>query len=335
MKSRLLLVDGTNFFFKGNWGTHDLTLNGKSIKCLYAFHLNIAALVRMFEKDNWECTTIVCWDGGHEERTRLSTEAVKAGIIPKSYKQERREARETPEKRDEEEKCNFIQQLEMAEELLKYTRIRQYRIKGEEADDLVGSFCKSNLGKFDDIVLVTTDKDYYQLLWDGVRIYNSTRDEFYDKDYLISKYGLENADQWVDVGALAGESGPSSDTIYGVPGIGTTFGCKLIKQYKSVENLLAKSKEIYSDYINKHGFEAFRERVKTGEYKPSKLKEAKALAYSDVLELAYKLKKMRTELPVEIPEIDPDWRKLEAFFQKVRFNVSTKNFDTLLRRGEE
>ena len=54
MKSRLLLVDGTNFFFKGNWGTHDLTLNGKSIKCLYAFHLNIAALVRMFEKDNWE-----------------------------------------------------------------------------------------------------------------------------------------------------------------------------------------------------------------------------------------------------------------------------------------
>ena len=229
MKKRLLLVDGTNFFFKGNWGSHDLTLNGESIKCLYSFHLNLPALIRKFEDNEWELTVILGWDGGYEERARISTEAVEAGIIPKSYKQERREAR-AQEDDEEKEKCNFIKQLSMAEELLSYTRICQVRIKGEEADDVIGSLCKSNLGKWDDIVIVTTDKDYYQLLWDGVRIYNSTRDEFYDKKMLFEKYGLENSNQWIDVGALAGETGPSSDTIYGVPGIGTLTACKLIKQ---------------------------------------------------------------------------------------------------------
>jgi len=332
MKKRLLLLDGTNFFFKGSWGTHDLTLNGESIKCLYSFYLNLPALIRQFEDPEWELTMVVGWDGGYTERTRISTEAVEAGIIPKAYKQERREAR-AQQDNGEKEKCNFIKQLEMAEQFLKNTRIAQLRVKGEEADDVIGSLCKRNLGKWDDIVLVTTDKDYYQLLWDGVRIYNSTRDEFYDKNMLLEKYGLENADQWIDVGALAGETGPSSDTIYGVPGIGSVIACKLIRQYKNLEGVIKGAEAYFKDYIDKNGFMAFRERVISGEYKPSKLKEAKVLAYRELVRVAYKLKKMHTELEVEIPESTPNWRQLEEFFQKVRFNVSPKNFDTLLRRG--
>lgn len=331
MKRRLLLVDGTNFFFKGNWGTHDLTLNGESIKCLYSFHLNLPALIRKFEDNEWNLTVVVGWDGGYEERARISIEAVEAGIIPKSYKQERREAR-AQEDDEEKEKCNFIKQLSMAEELLSYTRICQVRIKGEEADDVIGSLCKSNLGKWDDIVIVTTDKDYYQLLWNGVRIYNSTRDEFYDKNILFEKYGLEKADQWIDVGALAGETGPSSDTIYGVPGIGTLTACKLIQQYKTLEGLLEFAESYFKDYLDKHGFEAFQARLISGEYKPSRIKEAKVLAYRERVRVAYKLKKMRTELQIEMPEPNPDWRRLEEFFHKTRFNVSQKNFDTLLRR---
>lgn len=330
MKKRLLIVDGTNFFFKGNWGTHDLTLNGESIKCLYAFHLNIASLIRKFESEEWEVKTVVCWDGGHHERTRISSEAVKAGIIPKAYKQERREAHSQDE---EKEKCNFIKQLGMAEEMLKSTRVGQVRISGEEADDAAGSLCRSNLGKWDEIVLVTTDKDYYQLLWDGVKIYNSTKDEFYDKGLLSEKYGLDNAEQWIDVGALAGETGPSSDTIYGVPGIGTVTACKLIQQYKSIEKILKNAETYFKDYIDKNSFKTFRERLSSGEYKPSKLKEAKILANRELVEIAYTLKRIHTEMNIEIPEVNPDWRALESFFNKVKFKVSTKNFDTLLRRA--
>ena len=335
MKKRLLLIDGTNFFFKGNWNnSHDLTVNGKSVKCLYAFHLNLPAVIRKFEDEEWDCTTVVCWDGGHEERTKISNEAVSAGIIEKAYKQERREARSSSDESEKKEHNDFFAQLDMAKEMLSYTRINQVLIKGEEADDLVGSLCKSNLGSFDDIVLVTTDKDYYQLLWDGVRIYNSSKHEFYDKNFLKEKYGLNCADQWVEVGILTGETGPSSDTIYGVPGIGTTFACKLIQEYGTVENIIKKSEGFFCDYISKNGYEAFKKNVRSGEYKPSKLKEAKVLAYRDVLEVGRKLKKIHTEIPITLQETTPSWKKLDDFFQKLRFNVSPKNFDTLLRKGE-
>ena len=335
MQTRLLLVDGTNFFFKGNWGNYDLTANGESVKYLYAFYINLCSLVRLFEKDDWETTTIVCWDGGHAERSRISNDAVKAGIIPKAYKQERREARELLSEAEKSEKNKFSRQLEIAEEFLSYTRIRQCRVYGEEADDLVGSFCKQNLGKFDDIVLVTTDKDYYQLLWDGVRIYNSSKKEFLDKKFLQSHYGLDCADQWVEVGALAGESGPTSDTIYGVPGIGTLVGCKLIQQYKSVEGIFKKAEEHFHDYLSKHGYETFREKIRSGEYKPSHLREARVLAYKDVLEVAFQLKKIHTDINVLIPKPTPNWRELEKFFNRMRFQFSQKNFNTLLRRGED
>lgn len=320
----VVLIDGTNFFFKGSWGGEELTHDGHSVKELYSFQLNLCSLVRQFGKTLY----IVCWDGGHRERTELSQEAVRAGLIPKAYKQERREARElNPDGKGE----DFIWQLEKGREMLFYTRIAQMRYDGEEADDLVSSYCRQflDLGKTD-IVVVTSDKDYYQLLWDGVRIYNSTKKEFLDKSYLKSEYNLDNADQWVDVGALAGETGPSSDTIYGCPGIGYKTAAKLISQYGSLQAIYDKANSLFGDFVKVNGLDEFAKRVMTGCYKTKQLKEAKILANKPVIDLAWKLKKMHTGLNLPIPEAKPDWKGLDEFFSDLDFNVSFDNKDTLL-----
>lgn len=325
MKKRLLLVDGTNFFFKV-WGKQPLIFNGKNVTALYSFYINLCALLRKFEDSEWECKTVVCWDGGYEERLKLSEEAVANGIVPMSYKQTRRDARESG---DESFGDDFIWQLEMAQEMLSYTRVAQCRVKGEEADDVVASFCKSNLGKWDEIVIVTTDKDYYQLLWDGVKIYNSTRGVFIDRTTLKDDYGLDNADQWVDVGALAGDAG---DTIFGVPGIGNVTACKLVAAHGNLKEILRRSEDIFRDWILKNGKENFEAQVKSGEFKTKSTKEAKILAHRDVVDLAWKLKKMHCDLDLELPEATPDWEKLDEFFLRLNFRQDLKNLSTLVRR---
>ena len=326
MRKRLLLIDGTNFFFK-IWGKQPLFLNGRNITALYSFHLNLCNLLRKFEDSEWECRTIVCWDGGYSERLKISTEAVEKGLIPMSYKQARREQHGNL---DDSFNDDFIWQLQKAQEMLDFTRIAQCRVKGEEADDIAASFCKSNLGKWDEIILVTTDKDYYQLLWDGVKIFNSTKNVFLDKDFLKTEFNLDNADQWVDVGALAGETG---DTIYGVPGIGYVTACKLISKYGTLDNIFKSANDMFRDWILKNGIKEFENQVKSGNFKTKSLKEAKILAYKETLDLAWKLKKMHTEIHLEIPSTNPNWEKLDEFFQDMKFQVSQKNFDTLLRRS--
>ena len=327
---RLLLIDGINFFFKGMYAHGmDLTHDGHSVKCLYAFQQNLCRIIRKFKDDCNELETIVCWDGGHDERTRISEAAVTAGIIPMAYKQERAIARAmNPDKNASED---FSWQLQMAKELVSYTKVKQTSVEGEEADDVIATICRKSLGQYDDIVIVTTDRDYYQLLWDGVRLYNSTRDEFLDKSFLKSEYNLDNADQWVDVGAIAGETGASSDTIYGVPGIGYVIAAKLVSQYGSLENIYKKAKDEYCDYISRNGMDVFMRNVRSGEFRPKLLKEAKVLAYRDVVDVAMRLKRMRSDLKVEINEPHPDWERLERFYESVGFRANPDNFYTLLK----
>lgn len=321
---RLVLIDGTNFFFKGTWGQGALTCGGKNVKALYSFVNSIPTLMRRFDKD-METDYVVCWDGGHDERTRVSTEAVAKGIIPKAYKQERREARGQDD-------CDFAWQIGKAREFVSCTRVAQAFVPGEEADDLVASLCERSLGKYSDIVLVTTDKDYYQLLKDGVRMYNSSKDEFVDASFLKGKYGLDSPSQWVDVGAIAGETGASSDTIYGVRGMGYVTAAALVARHGSLDGVLAFAERRFSQYIEANGYEAFRERVLDGSYKPDCLKEAKVLASRDVVEVARELKRMRSWLDFPFPKAEPNWERLDEFAFSVKFNIRQENYSTLLRR---
>jgi DNA polymerase-1 len=333
---RLILIDGINFFYRGVWGgTGVYNLQGEDMSYVLAYFRNITSLIKRFgtqDKNKY----IICWDGGYDERLRISSEAVAKGLIPKSYKQERRESHiiEDPEEKAKAE--SFMHQMQIAKNLTEYTIIGQMWKKGEEADDLIGSYSVKYKDDYDEILLVTTDKDYYQLLNEKVKIFNSGKCEYKDITFLKSEYNLDSGDQWVDVGALAGESGKSSDTIYGVPGIGYTTAAKLISQYGTLDNLLktAKSKLIWD--ITKCGSaKKLYDKVKAKEYKLKEYKkEMMVLAHEEIVHLAKQLKKIRTFLDLPLISPTPSWIELDKCFKDMGFPIPNSTIEDLTDLGK-
>src|SRR5437660_10178032 len=110
-----------------------------------------------------------------------------------------------------------------------------------EADDVIGTLAVKAAAAGYDVAIVTGDKDFYQLVGNGIKVFNP-RDEgtWYDAEGVKEKFGVP-PDLVVDVLALMGDT---IDNIKGVPGIGEKGAKELIGQYGSLENLLAHSAEV-------------------------------------------------------------------------------------------
>jgi DNA polymerase-1 len=110
-----------------------------------------------------------------------------------------------------------------------------------EADDVIGTLAEKAAAAGFDVVIVTSDKDFYQLVRDGIRVFNP-RDEgtWYDAGGVREKFGVA-PDQVVDVLALMGDT---IDNIKGVPGIGEKGARELIATYGSLDTLIARAAEI-------------------------------------------------------------------------------------------
>jgi DNA polymerase I len=113
--------------------------------------------------------------------------------------------------------------------------------QGYEADDVIGTVTHRALGEGYHVVVVTGDKDLFQLVRDGVRVFNP-RDEgtWYDADGVREKLGVA-PDRVVDILALMGDS---IDNIKGVPGIGEKGARDLITAYGSLDALLERAAEV-------------------------------------------------------------------------------------------
>ena len=105
-----------------------------------------------------------------------------------------------------------------------------------EADDVIGTLAMAAHGAGFDVAIVTGDKDFFQLVTDGIRVYNP-RDEgtWFDAAGVLEKFGVR-PDQVVDVLALMGDS---IDNIKGVPGIGEKGARELIATHGSLDAVLA------------------------------------------------------------------------------------------------
>ena len=110
-----------------------------------------------------------------------------------------------------------------------------------EADDVIGTLVEAAVRKGFDVAIVTMDKDFFQLVRDGVRVYNP-RDEgtWYDTAGVVEKFGVR-PDQVVDVMALMGDT---IDNIKGVPGIGEKGAKELIGKFGTLDNLIAHASEL-------------------------------------------------------------------------------------------
>ena len=110
-----------------------------------------------------------------------------------------------------------------------------------EADDVIGTMARRGIAEGYDVVIVTGDKDFFQLVSPGLRVYNP-RDEgtWYDAAGVKEKFGVE-PDQVVDVLALMGDT---IDNVKGVPGIGEKGARDLISTYGSLDALLEHAAEV-------------------------------------------------------------------------------------------
>ncbi|MGE0461689.1 MAG: DNA polymerase I [Vicinamibacterales bacterium] len=133
--------------------------------------------------------------------------------------------------------------------------------EGFEADDVIGTLARKAAAAGFDAAIVTGDKDFFQLVGDGIRVYNP-RDEgaWFDETGVAEKFGVR-PDQVVDVLALMGDT---SDNVKGVPGIGEKGARDLIATYGSLEVLLARAGEVpqkkYREALATHADQARQSR---------------------------------------------------------------------------
>ncbi len=114
------------------------------------------------------------------------------------------------------------------------------RQAGYEADDLIGTLARKGEGEGLDVVIVTSDKDMFQLLTPKTRIYDPVKDKWFSEADSQVRFGVEPA----RVVEIMGLMGDTSDNIPGVKGIGEKTAVKLITQFGTIEELLRRVEEV-------------------------------------------------------------------------------------------
>ena len=117
-------------------------------------------------------------------------------------------------------------------------------VPGYEADDVIGTLSLLAEKQGFTTYMVTGDKDFGQLVSQSVKIYRPNSGGGYEimgEKEVCDKFGIERADQVIDMLALMGDK---VDNIPGCPGVGEVTAAKLIRQFGSVENLINNTSEL-------------------------------------------------------------------------------------------
>jgi DNA polymerase-1 len=124
-------------------------------------------------------------------------------------------------------------------------RIPVLTCDGYEADDIIGTLVRRAEKEGFESYMVTPDKDFGQLVSEHTFLYKPSRMgdgvEIMGVPEIQKRWSIERPEQVIDVMALMGDS---VDNVPGVPGIGEKTAIKLIKQFGSVDNLLAHTAEL-------------------------------------------------------------------------------------------
>jgi DNA polymerase-1 len=116
---------------------------------------------------------------------------------------------------------------------------------GYEADDIIGTLARRAEKEGFQTYMVTPDKDFGQLVDENTFLYRPSRQgdgvEIMGIAEIQKRWGIERTEQVIDILALMGDS---VDNVPGVPGVGEKTATKLIAQFGSVENLLARTGEL-------------------------------------------------------------------------------------------
>ena len=135
---------------------------------------------------------------------------------------------------------DLIKQMPIARESVQAMNLASFEMAGFEADDVIGTVAKKAEKEGVKVVIVTGDKDLFQLVNDNIHIWNESKNIMFDSQKVFEKYGLY-PDKIVDMLALMGDN---CDNVCGVKGIGEKTAVKLINTYGSVENIIANADSV-------------------------------------------------------------------------------------------
>lgn len=119
-------------------------------------------------------------------------------------------------------------------------RIPAIELPGYEADDVLATLAHRGAQAGADCFLVSGDKDCRQLLSERVKIFNVRKNQLYDSASLQADWGVR-PDQVIDFQALVGDS---VDNVPGVPGVGPKTATELLRQFGTLDALLARLDEV-------------------------------------------------------------------------------------------
>lgn len=134
----------------------------------------------------------------------------------------------------------LVEQIPYIWRVCEVLRVPVLSFPGYEADDVIGTLARKALQAGLEVVIVTIDKDMFQLVTDRITILDTRSMTRLDPDKVEEKFGA-SPEKVVDVLSLMGDS---SDNIPGAPGIGEKGAKQLIREYGSLENLLAHRREV-------------------------------------------------------------------------------------------
>ena len=131
-------------------------------------------------------------------------------------------------------------QVPMIKQVVEAMNLPVLALPGYEADDVMATVAAAGSARGYEVTICASDKDCRQLIGDRVRMYNLRKRTTLDAKFLFDDWGV-TPEQVVDFQTLVGDP---VDNVPGVPGVGEKTAAKLLQQYGTLDNLLARVEEI-------------------------------------------------------------------------------------------
>ncbi|MGZ8853137.1 MAG: 5'-3' exonuclease, partial [Thermoanaerobaculia bacterium] len=209
-KPTLFIIDGSNNVYRSYYAIRNLTNSaGLATNAVYGF----VQMLRKVLKDHKPDNIAVAFDEGQETKRSEQFE---------DYKKDRKPMPD-----------DLSVQIPFVYEVLDGLRIPVIRASEWEADDFIGSLAFAARDRGYNVTIATSDKDFFQLVGEGISFYHTGREVMYDAKGVEEAFGLP-PEKVVDVMAIWGDA---IDNIPGVPGIGEKGAKSLIQQFGSLEGV--------------------------------------------------------------------------------------------------
>jgi DNA polymerase I len=220
-KPDLFLIDGNSLAYRAFFALPEsiATADGRPTNAIFGFASMLVKIITEHDPAN----VVVAWDAGMSGREK-TYEDYKAGRKPR------------PDLLSEQ----WPQMMPLVE-AFGYTNVK---VEGYEADDVIASLVRQAREREIPVMVVSGDRDVYQVVTDGVRVMTTSRGitdtRIYDAEGVVERYGVPPE----LVTDLIGLKGDTSDNIPGVPGIGDKTAAQLLQEFGTLEDVLASVDEI-------------------------------------------------------------------------------------------